>query len=81
MLQLSDQWNVTKVHLQGSEGGGAIALATRYLLREQSFIGTAKVNLGGMRFANVTAIDDPWFVPGAVKYGDVKALQLLNQSF
>jgi hypothetical protein len=81
MQELSNDWNVKKVHLHGNRGGAAIALATRYLLRDHPFIGTARVNLEGMRFAQVTTLDDPWFVPGAVKYGDVQALQLLNQSF
>ncbi len=81
MRQLSDDWDVTKVHLHGNEGGAAIALATRYLLRAQAFTGEANVSLGDMRFAKVSTLDDSWFVPGAVKYGDVDSLLLLNESF
>ena len=81
MREMSDDWEVSKVHLQGNEGGAAIALATRFLLRAQPFIGESNVSLGGMRFANVTRLDDPWFVPGVVKYGDIESLILLNQSF
>jgi hypothetical protein len=42
-------------------------------------VSSVKAELNGFRFANLTSFWDVNFVPGAVKYGDVEALQRLCQ--
>ncbi len=72
--------NPSRLHLvgQGSESG-AIALAARLLAGDA--VARTVAATEGFRFASVTEFDDPMFLPGAVKYGDVERLvQLADDS-
>lgn len=61
-----------KIFLAGSDGFGAIAAAAGVMLKDT--IAGAAIDTEGFRFASLTDVWDPMFVPGAVKYGDVPAL-------
>jgi len=65
--------NPGQIHLvgQGSESG-VIALAAR--LQAGDAVARTVAATEGFRFASVTEFDDPMFLPGAVKYGDVERL-------
>ena len=43
-----------------------------------SAIDRLAIATGHFRFANITSIDDPDFLPGAAKYGDLEALLALS---
>jgi hypothetical protein len=65
-----------KVHLIGLDGpAGAWAAAARAQAGEA--VDRAAIGTAGFRFANLKAIDDPNFLPGAVKYGDLPGLLAL----
>lgn len=68
---------IGKVYLvgQGKEVG-AVALASR-LLAEDTISKTVAMT-EGFQFASVKRFDDPMFVPGAVRYGDVAGMAELN---
>ncbi|MFT4639191.1 MAG: cephalosporin-C deacetylase-like acetyl esterase, partial [Verrucomicrobiales bacterium] len=71
------QWDAKKLHLVGLDGGGSLlALAARFQCGEESKMGKTAL-LEQKRFEEVSQIDDPWFVPGAVKYGDTSGLVAL----
>lgn len=61
-----------KIYLAGSEGYGVIAAAVGVLLKD--VLSGAAIDTDGFRFASLTDVWHPMFVPGAVKYGDVPAL-------
>lgn len=64
------------VHLAGVEGAGPIALAARAIAGES--VTLAAVDMHGFSFGQVNSLDDPNFLPGAVKYADVAGLMALN---
>ncbi|MBA2354880.1 MAG: acetylxylan esterase, partial [Acidobacteria bacterium] len=63
---------VTGVDLIGVAGGGAIAAAAR--AQAGDAVASAAIDTEGFRFATAGALNDPSFLPGVVKYGDVPAL-------
>ncbi|HKD35754.1 MAG TPA: acetylxylan esterase, partial [Pirellulales bacterium] len=65
-----------KVLLVGVGGAGAIAAAARAQAGEA--VDGLAIDTGGFRFADVTSIDDPNFLPGGTKYGDFNALIALS---
>jgi len=65
-----------KVKITGLEGAGPVALAAGFMLRGS--VAGVTADLEGFSFAEITSPWDVNFVPGAVKYGDVKALQKLS---
>jgi dienelactone hydrolase len=65
-----------KVHLIGTGGAGPLAAVAR--ARAGDAVDRLAVDTGHFRFANLTSIDDPDFLPGAVKYGDLEALLALS---
>ena len=65
-----------KVYLIGTGGGGPIAAAAR--AQAGSAIDRLAIDTGHFRFANITSIDDPDFLPGATKYGDLEAFLALS---
>jgi len=67
---------VTRIDLIGADGGGAIAAAAR--AQAGDAVASAAIDTEGFRFAKVGALNDPSFLPGAVKYGDVPALLALG---
>jgi hypothetical protein len=72
------KWEVEKVHLVGIDpGGGVLALAARAQCGAEPIVGKTLARLDGVRFRDASGIHDPWFVPGAVKYGDVPGLLAL----
>lgn len=73
-MQTQENYPVTQLQIHGTEGAGPIALVTGTVLN----LDHVTADLEGFRFANLT---NPWdvnFVPGAVKYGDVEALEKLT---
>ncbi len=70
---------VEEVCLAGLEGAGHWVAAAR--ARAGDAIYRAAVHTGGFRFARLTATDDPDFLPGAVKYGDLPGLLALSAPY
>jgi cephalosporin-C deacetylase-like acetyl esterase len=64
-----------QVHVVGIGKAGVLAAAAAAVAPQA--VDRLAVDTGGFRFRNLTAIDDPYFLPGAVKYGDVPALLAL----
>lgn len=73
---LAGAGQVTRIDLIGVDGGGAIAAAAR--AQSGDAVASAAIDTEGFRFAKVGALNDPSFLPGAVKYGDVPALLALG---
>lgn len=67
---------VGAVDLVGVAGAGHWAAAARALAGES--IERLAVDTGGFRFAQLSKLSDPDFLPGAVKYGDLPALVALG---
>ena len=65
-----------KVHLVGLGGAGHWVLAARAQAR--AAIDRAAADTGGFRFAGLTAIDDPDFLPGGAKYLDLPGIAALS---
>ncbi len=65
-----------KVYVVASGGAGPIAAAARACAK--SNIDRLAVDTGHFRFANLTSFDDPDFLPGAAKYGDLEAILALS---
>jgi hypothetical protein len=63
------------VLLIGRGTASGLAAGARMLARSE--IDRAVFDVAGFRFASATRIDDPTFLPGAVKYGDIPALVTL----
>ncbi len=88
-LHPGESWNgevLLWIHSEGKETvldeGGQVrqellALAARSQCGGATVIGATLVNLSGRRLGTVASMEDPWFVPGAVKYGDVPSLVAL----
>ena len=66
----------TKFHLVGLNGAGLWVAAAKAIAG--SAIDRTAIDTAGFRFASLTEFDDPQFLPGAVKYGDVPALLALS---
>jgi len=64
------------VLLIGRGPSSGLAAGARMLARSE--IDRAVFDVAGFRFASAARIDDPTFLPGAVKYGDVPALVALG---
>ena len=64
------------VHLVGLGGAGHGVLAARAQAREG--IDRAAADTAGFRFARLTAIDDPDFLPGGAKYLDLPGIAALS---
>jgi dienelactone hydrolase len=71
---LSDAPN--KVRLIGIGGAGPLAAAARG--QAGSAVDRLAIDTGHFRFANITSIDDPDFLPGATKYGDIEVILALS---
>ncbi|MBX3439188.1 MAG: acetylxylan esterase, partial [Planctomycetaceae bacterium] len=66
-----------KIHLVGiGNAAGPIAVAARSQAADA--VATTFADLGDFRFGAVQQVDDPMFVPGAVKYLDVDGLTSLS---
>jgi dienelactone hydrolase len=65
-----------RVHLVGLRGAGHWVLAARAQARDA--IDRAAVDTDGFRFAQLTAIDDPDFLPGGAKYLDLPGIAALS---
>jgi dienelactone hydrolase len=68
-----------EVNLVGVGGAGPWVLAARAIATGS--VDRAAVDTRGFRFAKLNAFDDPNFVPGSVKYGDLPALAALSAPF
>jgi dienelactone hydrolase len=64
-----------RIHLAGFGRSGVLALLAAVQAPEA--VDRLAIDTDGFRFEKLTAIDDPSFLPGAVKYGDVPALLAL----
>jgi dienelactone hydrolase len=65
-----------RVEMIGLHGAGPWVAAARAIAGEK--IDRAVVDTGGFRFANVAAFDDPDFLPGGAKYGDLPGMLALS---
>ena len=70
-----DDHGATKVSLVGVGQAGLWAAAAKAIAG--SAIDRTAIDTAGFRFASLSEFDDPQFLPGAVKYGDVPALLAL----
>jgi dienelactone hydrolase len=68
----SGQAAAENVDLLGLGGAGHWAAVARAVA--QAAVDRAAIDTGGFRFANLTAIDDPDFLPGGAKYGDLSGM-------
>ena len=76
-LAQTHEQGAEKIHLVGlGPVAGPIAAAAR--AQAGGAIDKAAIDTGGFRFASLTRIGHPMFVPGAAKYGDVPALVALG---
>jgi len=64
-----------KIYLVGLGRTGPLVAAAR--MAAGDVVDKAAIETGGFRFAALTRFDDPMFLPGAVKYGDLPALLAL----
>lgn len=71
-----DDHGAQKVHVVGLNGAGLWAAAAKAIAGPA--IDRAAIDTAGYRFASLTEFDDPQFLPGAVKYGDVPGLLALS---
>jgi hypothetical protein len=72
----SDSRGAQQIHLVGQgRAMGAVALAAR--VQAGPVVGRTAVATEGFRFASIERREDPMFLPGAVKYGGLDALQRL----
>jgi dienelactone hydrolase len=67
------------VYLVALGGAGPWAAAARAIAG--SSVDRAAIDTQGFRFAKLTAMNDPNFVPGSVKYGDLPALLALSAPY
>jgi dienelactone hydrolase len=65
-----------KVDLVGLAGAGHWVAAAR--AEAGAAVDRAVIDTAGFRFANLTAIDDPDFLPGGAKYGDLPGIIALS---
>ena len=71
-----DPRNVQRIHLVGvGREAGPLALAAR--AQADDAIAKTVVHTAGFHFAAVDRLDDPMFLPGAVKYDDLEGLKRL----
>jgi hypothetical protein len=68
--------NPQQVDVIATGGAGPIAAAARACADHD--IDRLALDSGHFRFANLTSFDDPDFLPGAVKYGDLEAMLALS---
>ena len=61
-----------KVYLVGLNGAGHWVAAA--MAQVGDAVDAAVIDTGGFRFADVTALDDPDFLPGGAKYGDLPGI-------
>lgn len=66
---------VRKIHLVGLDGAGPWAAAAAMIAGDA--VDCVAVDTGGFRFAQLTALDDADFLPGAVKYLDLPGVLAL----
>lgn len=71
-----DDHGAQKVHVVGLNSAGTWAAVAKAIAGTS--IDRAAIDTAGFRFATLTEFDDPQFLPGAVKYGDVPALLALS---
>jgi len=72
----NDEHGTEKIHLVGTNGGGALVAAARS--QSGDAVHTAVVDTQGFRFGALKTFRDVRFLPGAVKYGDVHGLLSLS---
>ncbi|MBM81471.1 MAG: acetylxylan esterase [Planctomycetaceae bacterium] len=72
----NDEHGTEKIHLVGTNGGGALVAAAR--AQAGKTVHTAVVDTEGFRFTSLKSFRDVRFLPGAVKYGDIPGLLSLS---
>lgn len=70
------KWHPTEVSLAGLDGAGHWAAAAR--AQAGAAIDRAVIDTAGFRFARLTAVDDPDFLPGGAKYHDLPGMLALS---
>ncbi len=69
-------WPSERLFLVGTNGAGPIVAAAS--AQAGTGIERVAIDTRGFRFANLMSIDDPDFLPGAAKYGDLPAMLALS---
>jgi dienelactone hydrolase len=78
LVQSDQEHGTQKVHLVGlGPVAGPIAAGAR--AQAGGAVERAAIDTGGFRFASLKKFGDPMFLPGAVKYGDMRALLALGE--
>jgi len=69
-------FELKRVHLVGLDGAGHWVAAA--MAQAGDAVDGAVIDTAGFRFADLTAIDDPDFLPGGAKYGDLPGIIALS---
>ena len=78
--QHNENYDVQKISLVGSDGAGRWAAAARAIAGGE-VIQKAWIDTGDFRFQNLKTHWGADFLPGAVKYGDIDGLLVLNAPY
>lgn len=76
MVKQHPDWDVKKIKVVAKGELAAVALAAKAIYPEA--IDALEVDLQGFQFSTINDLWDDNMVPGAVKYGDVEGLQLIQ---
>jgi len=76
MLRAHPDWGVERVTVEARGGLAAVALAARGLVGDT--IDDLRIDLDGFSFADVDDLHGEYMVPGALRYGGVAGLALLE---
>ncbi|MEZ6048054.1 MAG: hypothetical protein R3C11_21245 [Planctomycetaceae bacterium] len=73
--------DIEKIHLTGKGHAAVVALLANGRMDQPDKLGTLKLDLDQFDFTQVKTYQDPAFLPGALKYGGLYHLGLLNAPF
>jgi hypothetical protein len=76
MAKQHPDWKVKKIKIHATGDLAAVALAANAIYPDA--IDALKVDLGDFQFTNINDLWDDNMVPGAVRYGDVEGLKLIQ---
>lgn len=76
MVKQHPDWDVKKIKIHAEGDLAAVALAAKAIYPDA--IDALDIDLQGFQFSNIDDLWDENMVPGAVKYGDVEGLKLIQ---